>query len=412
MSLLCGIALVGLTAGAVVSGGLPAQVYVWQRAWTPPVNEAVSAHAGQFTETAVLLAEVAWKKSAPQVVFAAVDWSVLASNRVPVGLVLRVGPFAGKLAEDSSRVDFLARLATQLVVQAQQGGVEPVELQIDYDCATSRLEDYRDWLRVVQQRLAPLPVTITALPSWLDSPAFATLAAAATNYVLQVHSLVKPARVDDPLTLCDPAAARRAVARAGQLGIPFRVALPTYSYRVAFDAAGKFAGLSAEANHTSWPTGTQVRVMAADPLALFSLVQGWATNHPAALQSVIWYRLPVATDELNWRWPTLNALLTGHLPQEKIRAVARKTEPGLVEISVLNDGELDLSVPAAIVVIWTDARLVAGDGLRDFELMEPGRNTVRFQTHQPQFRLPAGARRVVGWLRFEREIEVQLEVQK
>jgi hypothetical protein len=341
-----------------------------------------------------------------------VDWPVLASNRVPMGLVLRVGPFAGRLAEEGSRVDFLAGLATQLVAQARQGGVEPVELQIDYDCATSRLEDYRDWLQAVQKRLAPLPVTITTLPSWLESPTFATLATSATNYVLQVHSLAKPTRVDDPLTLCDPVAARRAVARAGQLGVPFRVALPTYSYRVAFDASGKFAGLSAEASHTTWPTGTQVRVMAADPLALFSLVQGWATNRPVALRGVIWYRLPVATDELNWRWPTLNALLTGHLPQEKNRAVARKTEPGLMEISLINEGELDLSTPAAIVVVWTDARLVAGDGLRDFELMEPGGNTVRFQTHQPQFRLPAGARQVIGWLRFEREIEVQLEVQK
>jgi hypothetical protein len=67
-----------------------------------------------------------------------------------------------------------------------------VATAIDFDCAESKLDGYRVWVEAIQRRVAPLPVTITALPSWLNSRAFQRLAAVATNYVLQVHSVERP----------------------------------------------------------------------------------------------------------------------------------------------------------------------------------------------------------------------------
>jgi hypothetical protein len=290
--------------------------------------------------------------------------------------------------------------------------VEPVELQIDFDCAESKLADYGAWLAVLQQQLAPLPVTITALPSWLNSPMFTRLASASSNYILQVHSLTKPADINAPFTLCDPVAAKRAVVKAGEIGIPFRVALPTYAYLVAFDSAGKFSGLSAEATRADWPAGTQLRELRADPLAMSALVQFWNTNRPPVLRGVIWYRLPVAVDNLNWRWPTLAAIIAGREPREQFRAVARRVEPGLVEISLENTGELDISSRLAVEVRWTDARLIAGDGLRDFELAEQNVSAAKFQNKNSSFRLPAGEKQILGWLRLDQDREVQVEVKK
>lgn len=392
---------------------LPQQVYVWQRAWNEPVRESVLAHASTFAETTVLLAEVSWKNKSPQVVRANVDFPTLAKARCPVGLVLRVGPDHGALAENEPAVNLLASLAASLVAEARANQIEPVELQIDFDCAESMLDGYRVWFSEVQQRLAPLPVTITALPSWLDSPAFARLAATATNYVLQVHSLTKPERIDAPFTLCDPDAARRAVKRAGEIGVPFRVALPTYSYLVAFNAAGKFIGISAEQSRAEWPDGTQIRELRADPLAMSSLVKFWNTNSPPALRGVIWYRLPVETDTLNWRWPTLAAIVSGRELREKFHVDARRVELGLVEISLVNDGELDISSRLSIEARWSDARLVAGDGLRGFELAEQNGSAAKFQNNnQSSFRLSAGEKQIIGWLRFDQDREVQLEVEK
>jgi hypothetical protein len=399
-----------MTFGIHAAQPLPHQVYVWQRAWTPPVSEAVAEHATNFTEIAVLLAEVSWKDKVPQLTRVDVDFPALAKVHCPIGLVLRVGPFNGELATNPPAVEFLASLAASLVAEARKNQIEPVELQIDFDCATAKLDDYRAWLAVVQKRLAPLPVAVTALPSWLESPAFAPLAAAATNYVLQVHSLTKPEDIKMPFLLCDPIAAKRAVTRAGEIGVPFRVALPTYTYIVAFNAAGKFIGLSAEAPRADWPEGTQLREMSADPLTMSSLVRDWNTNRPAAMRGVIWYRLPVAADNLNWRWPTLGAIVAGREPRDSVHATARRVGSGLVEIGLVNDGELDISSTLAVEVRWSDARLVAGDGLRGFDFAEQSGSAATFQNQSPQFRLPAGERQIIGWLRMDQDREVKLEV--
>ena len=405
------LAIISVFAPAMMAGeSLPHQAYVWQRAWTPPVCEAVAEHGNTFEEAVVLAAEVAWINKAPQVARIGVDFPTLTNLHCPIGLALRVGP-AGGLGTNRTMVDFLAGLAASLAAEARKNNVNPVELQIDFDCATAKLDDYRAWLTVVQQRLAPLPVTITVLPDWLDSPAFRPLAAMATNYVLQVHSLEKPASVDAPFSLCDTGAAERAVARAAKLGIPFRVALPTYAYIAAFNTGGKFIGISADGPRPDWPKGTQWRELPADPLAMSALVRFWNTNHPPAMQGVIWFRLPAAADNLNWRWPTLGAIIAGRVPREKFRATTRRAGPGLVEISLENTGELDISSRLAVEVRWTDARLVAGDALRDFELSEQDSAAI-FQTKQKKFRLPAGEHQVIGWLRLEKDREVQLEVKK
>ncbi len=406
------LVLACVTSGICAAQPLPHQVYAWQRAWTPPVSEAVAEHATNFAETAVLLAEVSWKDKIPQITRADVDFPTLAKTHCAVGLVLRVGPFKGELATNPPAVNFLANLAESLAMEARKNQIEPVELQIDFDCATAKLADYRAWLAVVQKRLAPLPVTITALPSWLESPAFLPLASSATNYVLQVHSLTKPEDINTPFLLCDPVVAKRAVARAGEIGVPFRVALPTYTYIVAFNAAGKFVGLSAEAPRSEWPAGTQLREMSADPLVMSALVKNWNTNRPAAMRGVIWYRLPVAADNLNWRWPTLGAIVAGREPRESFHADARRVEAGLVEISLVNDGELDISSRLAVEVRWSDARLVAGDGLLGFELAEQNVSAAKFQNQSSQYRLPAGEKQIIGWLRLDQDREVQVEVEK
>lgn len=291
------------------SGPLRQDVYVWQRAWTQPVRAAVSQHATNFAEIAVLKAEISWSANRqPQLTRVAVDYKTLAKARHPVGLALRIGPYAGPITNDAI-ANFITDTANRIVTEARTNGVTLAELQIDFDCAESKLDAYRVWVEAIQHRVAPLPVTITALPSWLDSRAFKRLAAVATNYVLQVHSVARPKSFDAPFTLCDPRAAKRAVERAGRIGIPFRVALPTYGYTLAFEPGGKFISLSAEGARPNWPTNALLHEVHSDPLELAALVQDWTASRPAAMRGVIWYRLPVPTDHHNWNWPTLQRVM-------------------------------------------------------------------------------------------------------
>ncbi len=391
---------------------LSQEVYVWQRAWTSPVRESVKEHAGAFSNLVALAAEVSWNNGQPKITRVVVDYKALLSAGSHAGLALRVGPYSSPSVAQDKTAEALSAIASSLISEAKSRGLAPSELQIDYDCAESKLDGYRTWVAAIRKTVAPVPVTITALPVWLKQPAFGLLIAATDGYVLQVHSLERPQSFDAPFTLCDPAAARQAVEQAAAFGVSFRVALPTYGYVMAFSPEGRFIGLSAEGQAKSWPVGVKLREVRSDPLAIAGLVQFWNEQHPAALRGIIWYRLPVNDDILNWRWATLGAIVAGHSPRESVRAESRRVESGLVEISLVNDGELDISSRLAVEVRWQNDRLLAGDGLRGFELVEVDASTARLQAQSQSYRLPAGARQVIGWLRLNKNAEVQLEFKK
>jgi Protein of unknown function (DUF3142) len=394
------------------AGALAHEVYVWQRSWTEPVQESVTQHATNFNSLVVLAAEVTWGNKKPEVTRAAIDYPTLAKTRTPVGLALRIGPYFGTFTTNDATATYLTTLAASLVAEAHANQVVPCELQIDFDCAESKLDGYRVWVEAIKRKISPVPVAITALPSWLDATSFPGLVQSASNYVLQVHSLTRPKDFNSPFNLCDPRVAQQAVEQASQIGVPFRVALPTYGYMLAFDRNGKFFDLSAEGPRKNWPEDSQLREIRSNPVELAALVQGWTTNRPALMRGIIWYRLPVAVDNLNWRWPTLGAMLAARVPRESLRTSVRRVEPGLVEISLVNNGDLDIPSRLALEVRWLDARFVAGDGLRDFELAEPTASAARFTIKPESGRLPAGEERVVGWLRFDKDCEVQVEVKK
>lgn len=398
------------------------EVYVWQRAWTKPVREAVLHHGTNFARIVPLKAEISWKDRKPQVTRVAVDYRMLngvAENAsaapqpcAAIGLALRIGPYPGPFATNDQITAFITDVAASIVADARSNGVTLTELQIDFDAAESKLDGYRVWVEAIKQRVAPLPVTITALPSWLNSPAFKRLAAVATNYVLQVHSVERPKSFDAPFTLCDPRTATRAVERAGRIGVPFRVALPTYGYTFAFDPGGKFLGLSAEGPRPNWSTNALLREVASNPIELSALVQKWTASRPAAMRGIIWYRLPTIVDNFNWRWPTLGAIVASRSLQEKLRVEPRRVEAGLTEVILVNEGDLDISSRLAVEVRWTDARLMAGDALRDFELADRRTSAATIQTRSQPVRLRAGDKLTLGWLRFDRDCEVRCELRK
>ncbi len=67
--------------GRRASGPLRHEVYVWQRAWTQPVREAVAQRATNFAELVPLKAEISWTDGKPQLTRVAVDYPTLAKAR-------------------------------------------------------------------------------------------------------------------------------------------------------------------------------------------------------------------------------------------------------------------------------------------------------------------------------------------
>ena len=235
------------------------------------------------------------------------------------------------------------------------------------------------------------------------------LVRAADGFVLQVHSLDRPRHIGETLSLCDPSAARHAVEKAARWRRPFRVALPTYGYLTGFNGAGQFLGLSAEGPSLRWPAGTQTREVRADPAALSGLIREWTVDRPELMQGVIWYRLPMRGDRWNWLWPTLEAVMAGREPQSQLRTELRRPDFGLIELEVTNTGSADHLAPVRMEVRWPDGRRIAGDALRGFDFLETARTTMQFESNSEFGRLRPGETRTVGWLRFDREVEVSIE---
>jgi hypothetical protein len=306
----------------------------------------------------------------------------------------------------------VAACAKAAVEEARAAGVEVVELQFDFDAATSKLAGYRTWLAEARKAVSPLPVTLTALPTWLDSPAFGPLARDAGYFVMQVHWLDTPKRLSDPLVLCDVNVARRAVDKAARLGVPFRVALPTYGYVAAFDDRGFYAGSAAEDAPAGWGQGKTVRVIEAAPVELVGFVNELAMDRPAELLGVIWYRLPVETDRLNWSWATMQTVLSGRVPRAgKFTGTCERIAENRYDVRITNTGEQDVETPSAVSLDWTGATYVSAEGFANFQLACHAESHAEFLgAGDWQSRLKPGESRTIARIRLSKASEIQCTI--
>jgi hypothetical protein len=395
-------------------GPFPQGIYVWQRHWDEMISNALEQAGKEASSFCILAADVSWKADRASVVRIPIDYTALKNIGKPIGFALRIGPYSGKFDQEAEATVFLAGITEAIITDADKAGVEPDELQIDFDCAESKLDGYREWVRVFCDKIHPVPVIITALPSWLKHRAFTRLVKAADGYVLQVHSLERPGGPEDQITLCDCHAARRWAEQAARIGVGFRVALPTYGYLLAFDKEGHFIGLTAEGPSKVWGKDTTLRTVRSDPTALARLVQAWQQDRPYNLQGVIWYRLPLESDRLNWRWATLSAVMAGRKPHESLRIEVEYPKPKLAEIILVNDGETDLSAKLGIKIECPQQKVVASDGLRGYIITKANPLSICLEYHgENRFStIRVGERWKIGWIRFRCETEVKAHVSK
>ena len=388
--------------GHHVSGPLTQDVYIWQRIWTEAVakaaEEAPARSGGKMREMVPLAAEVSFRDGKPVVIRPVLAYNAI--RKAPsLGLALRIAPFSGPFKPDDANGRFFQKLACSLVSEARAAGCPARELQVDFDCADSKLEGYRVWVSAIRGALQklpdPVPVSITVLPSWMNRPEFGPLVREAGSFVLQVHSAELPRAGQEPV-LCDPVRARRWVEQAARFRVPFRVALPTYTSLVAVNPAGKVVGVSNEGTHPAWPANARTLTARSNPSELAQIVREWARRRPAAMTGIIWYRMPVSSDRMNWRWPTLAAVMEGRQPRSAMRLEASPGNPS--DIRLINDGERDEPLPPRVSVRWERAPFVSADALNGFALENAAEHVI-FTTNSGREVLAPGESRVIGWLR-------------
>ena len=389
-----------------IPGPLKQRGYLWQREWTPAVVDALGEADREMDGVVILGAEINLAGKKPEIAKATIDWDAVKRGSQHRGLALRVAPFAGSFGSDDAPAKAVVDLAKQLLSDARAHDVSLEEFQFDFDCAQKNLGSYRAWLRALKPIVHPTRLVITVLPAWLNDSEFRNLVREVDGYVLQVHSV--PISAGTNAKLSDAGLAREWVKKAARFGTPFGVALPTYRCAAGYGPDGKLLSVAMDSVQPVWPPGTRVLEFGADADEIAGLVHEWQQARPPQLRELMWYRVPIATDTRNWRWPTFSAVMLGRLPEHKLNILQEGENP--IDLSISNAGEADEQLNANVTATWNGAGLTASDALAGWNIKSEDGRAIFTVTASHRLRLPPGATRKIGWLRFDQTTTLETEL--
>jgi hypothetical protein len=392
-----------------VSGPLPQRGYLWQRVWTSAVIDSLTEAQRRMNGLVILGGEIIWTGKKPELVKSNIDWDALKQRHVSCGIALRIASYPGPFAADDGPARFILSVAKSLLIEAEAYGLKLNEFQLDFDCAQKDLREYRVWLRGLRETVHPLRFVITTLPAWLDDPEFVPLVRETDGYVLQVHS-VPSSSVNGRASLCDAQFARKWVRKAARIGLPFSVALPTYRCSAGYDATGKLLSVAMDSVQPAWPPETRVLEFDTNPDEMAMLLNEWQQARPPQLREIIWYRVPVASDMRNWRWATLSAVMAGRKPRHQLEVLQEGENP--IDLSIMNTGEAEEQLDSVVTATWNSAAVVAADALPGWIVDLTNGRAVFTPTPEHRMRLSPGGKRRIGWLRYERPANLELELAK
>ncbi|MDB5996253.1 MAG: hypothetical protein JWP42_3389 [Pseudomonas sp.] len=358
---------------------LDQQLYVWQRQWTSAHETVLKDSHADFSTLRVLalqaFPQAGWTR-------ARIDPVLLKKDGRPLIAVIRLDGQLKSLDQD----DVTAQIQ-QLLSDWQGQGLILAGVEIDHDAGNARLPAYQKFLTDLRAVLpASLPLSITALPAWLDSPHLPALLSTVDSSVLQVHAVSDPRR-----GLFDPDQARKWVdAWARITSKPFYLALPAYGVALL----PQEDGAPIVEGEVSVQRGGQRRELLADPRQLSELATELRNDPPAHLAGLIWFRLPLANDRRAWSLATLRAVARGDALDSRL-ALKLSAQNGLYDISVSNQGNLDSAWPERLTLAVKGCD--GADALAGYALQQSP-DLLTF-TRVRDGRIAAGGQRAIGWAR-------------
>ncbi|WP_149087118.1 DUF3142 domain-containing protein [Pseudomonas prosekii] len=358
---------------------LDQQLYVWQRQWTPAHEAALRDSRAGFSTLRVLALQAfpqeGWRR-------ARIDPALLKQDGRPLIAVIRLD---GQLPS-LDKQQIIGQIQ-QVLADWQAQGLTVSGVEIDHDAGNARLPDYRTFLTQLRAELpSALPLSITALPAWLDSAQLAELLASVDSSVLQVHAVSDPRR-----GLFDARQAKQwAQAWSRVTTKPFYLALPAYGVALLPGASGAPV---VESEVPVERVGKR-RELLADPLQLSQLGAELRDDPPEHLAGLIWFRLPLAGDRRAWSLSTLNAVARGDALQTRL-SLQLAEQNGLYDIAISNQGNLDSPWPERLTLAVKDCD--GADALAGYALQQTP-DLLTF-TRLQDGRIAAGGQRAIGWAR-------------
>jgi hypothetical protein len=358
---------------------LDQQLYIWQRQWTPAHEAALRDSRQDFSTLRVLALQAfpnaGWSS-------ARIDAPLLKADGRPLIAVIRLDGQLKSLDQDQVTAQIL-----QVLADWQAQGLRLSGVEIDHDAGNARLPAYAEFLKHLRVALpTDIPLSITALPAWLDSSQLPVLLQTVDSSVLQVHAVSDPRR-----GLFDSDQALKwAKAWARITDKPFYLALPAYGVALLPDDGGA----PVVESEVQLERSGERQELLADPLQLSQLGKALREDPPAHLAGLIWFRLPLANDRRAWSLTTLRAVSRGEQLASQLGVVLSEYN-GLYDIRLDNPGNLDSAWPARITLKAQSCE--GADALAGYSLQQSP-DLLTF-TRLRDGRMPAGGQRAIGWAR-------------
>jgi hypothetical protein len=379
--------LAGLMALALLNGcertdapALDQQLYVWQRQWTAKHEVALRDSRAEFSTLRVLalqaFPQAGWNR-------ARIDPVLLKVDGRPLIAVIRLDGQLQSLDQDE-----ITRRVQQLINDWQSQGLHLAGVEIDHDAAVARLPAYREFLTHLRDALpsSSLPLSITALPAWLDSSELPKLLSVVDSSVLQVHAVSDPRR-----GLFDPEQALQWAKAWSRITVkPFYLALPAYGVALLPGPGGA----PIVESEVSIERAGQRRELLADPQQLGRLATQLRADRPEHLAGLIWFRLPLANDRRAWSLTTLRAVAKGDALHSQLK-LKLSAQQGLYDIGIVNEGNLDSAWPERVTLAMRGCE--GADALAGYTLQQEA-DLLTF-TRLREGRIAAGGQRAIGWAR-------------
>ena len=320
-------------------GSISQEVYVWQRVWTPEVKEAVISRAPTFNATTLLAAEIDFSNQQWTTQPFSAPLTYAQNNSLKFALAFRIHSNAAKSRWSKSAIERVTQIIRHYSTYTKT-------IQVDYDCPSKKLSDYALFVAHLKAQFPDKKIEITCLPDWLNYPEFSDLVSYTDRFIMQVHGVSGHGK---GRALCNPDAAYEVALTCSKFQKPYLIALPTYRHAVSYNDKEVITNIASEGHYQY----ANYEIAAANPHQLAELMKRWHHQRPQLMEGIIWYRLPVDTDRMNWTWSTLQQVRQGNQPpQAKPEFIIDKLDDGNHTISITNPSQQHLEWPEKIYLTW------------------------------------------------------------
>ncbi len=299
------------------------EFYVWQRSWNSELIQNIKKSKREFS---LLGAEFSSQYQHKNLQIIKIPKEILSLPNVTI--VIRIG------AEylNNMPVEKTLKIINKWAVK---------RIQFDVDVPESKLAKYYRFLAGIKSKLpSNMELSITALPSHLKYRKFAEIASLIDYYVLQVHGINFPKKIDDSCAIINERVALRAVEKAENIGKKFIIALPSYGYLLCFDKkTGRFKKLAAEnGNVRSLQKKYDVKLISPNLQTIRNIIKKYQGYH-----QFIWFRFPVATDRYNYDLSSIKKLEKCEIFVKNTTASFKRASNNRLDLYINNAGMMSIA---------------------------------------------------------------------